>query len=454
MEGDVLATVDKLNRYTEYLCEGLGHAGRWRGLTDYCQALMLPIERKSVEPMAAHADPQRVGARHQAMHHFVAKSEWSDEAILERVRDFVLPKMGADADYYWIIDDTSFPKKGMHSVGVARQYCGALGKLSNCQVAVSLSIATKRASLPIAYRLYLPKEWVDDAKRRAKTGVPQDVAFATKQDIALAQVRQALGKGVPIGTVLADAGYGQSASFRETLTELGLRYAVGISAQNVVWLPGVAPLPPKAMPHMGRPAKNFRRAPGHEPVRVQDVAVSLPDQAWREVTWREGSNAPLCSRFAALRVHPTGRNRWKTGLLAQEWLLIEWPTGADVPTKYFLSTLPEGVPLEELVRVAKMRWRIERDYQELKQELGLGDYEGRGWRGFHHHASLCIAAYGFLVATRLEDDGAEKKTLQLPAPALPKNYRPRGSGAGAAARARLRGERTACARTGDCTPPP
>lgn len=301
MEGDVLATANQLSRYLEYLCEGLGHAGRRSGLTDYCQALMLPIGRKSVEPMAAHADPKHVSAKHQAMHHFVARSEWSDDAILDRVRDFVLPKMGVGADYYWIIDDTSFPKKGSHSVGVARQYCGTLGKLSNCQVAVSLSIATERASLPIAYRLYLPKEWADDAKRREKAHVPRGVAFATKQDIALGHVREAMRKGVPFGTVLADAGYGQVASFREALTKLGLRYAVGISAQNVVWLPGVAPLPPRAIPHIGRPAKNFRRAPGHEPVCVTDVAAGLPEQAFREVAWREGSNAPLCSRFAAAR---------------------------------------------------------------------------------------------------------------------------------------------------------
>jgi SRSO17 transposase len=451
MEEDVLATVDKLDSYIEYLCEGLGHAGRRRGLTDYCQALMLPIERKSVEPMAAHADPERVGARHQAMHHFVAKSEWSDEAILERVRDFVLPKMGADEAFYWIIDDTSFPKKGSHSVGVARQYCGALGKLSNCQVAVSLSIATERASLPIAYRLYLPKGWAEDTRRRAKAGVPQDVVFATKQGVALSHVRETLRKGVPVGPVLADAGYGQAASFRESLTALGLRYAVGITTQTLVW-PPEAELPAPLADKDAR-AKNFRRVKGLEPTGVLDVARALPQDAWHEISWREGQGSVLCSRFAALRVCPSASHTYRGGPLAQEWLLMEWPVGEEKPTKYFLSTLPEDTSLKDLVFTAKMRWRIERDYQELKQELGLGHFEGRGWRGFHHHASLCIAAYGFLVATRLKAEGVEKKTMHFPAAALPKDYRPRGSGAGSAARAGLRGEHTACARAGDRASP-
>lgn len=433
MEGDTLTTADQFNKYIEYLCDGLRHADRRQGLTDYCQALMLPIERKSIEPMAAHADPKRVGAKHQAMHHFVAQSKWSDEAILERVRDFVLPKMGAAAAYYWIIDDTSFPKKGTHSVGVTRQYCGALGKLSNCQVAVSLSIATQRASLPIAYRLYLPKEWAEDARRREKTGIPQDVAFATKQDLALSQVREALRKGVPVGPVLADAGYGQAASFREALTALELRYVVGITTQTLVWPPEAEP--PAPLAHKGARAKNFRRVKGMEPMGVLDVARALPRDAWHEISWREGQGSVLCSRFAALRVCPSASHAYRAGPLAREWLLMEWPVGEEQPTKYFLSTLPENTSLKDLVFTAKMRWRIERDYQELKQELGLGHFEGRSWRGFHHHASLCIAAYGFLVATRLEGTGAEKKTVRLSAAALPKDYRPRGSGTSPAARA-------------------
>ncbi len=425
--------IDKLSQYIDYVCEDIGHKKRRQGFREYCQGLMLPIERKSVEPLAAHTDPEHVMSKHQSLHHFVADSQWSDEAILDRVQEYVLPRMDGRKGYYWIVDDTSFSKQGKHSVGVARQYCGALGKLANCQVAVSLSVATQEASLPVAYRLYLPKAWAEDKARRDKAGVPEDVDFATKPQIALSQVRGAVEKGLPKGTVLADAAYGIDTSFRETLTELSLLYAVGVTSQTVVWLPDTAPVPPKAGPYKGRPAKNYRRAPGAEPVGVKDVAVGLPEAAWQDVTWAEGSNAPLSSRFAVLRVHPTGRNRWKKGLLPLEWLLIEWPEGEEGPTKYWLSTLPEDISLEELVRVAKMRWRIERDYQELKQELGLGHYEGRGWRGFHHHATLTIAAYGFLMATRLEGGGAEKKT-GLPAIALPEDYRPRGSRAGAEAR--------------------
>jgi SRSO17 transposase len=416
----------EFEHYLDHLCEVLHRVERSTGLKDYCRGLMLPIARKSIEPLAACSDPLHVAAKHQSMHHFVAKSEWSDTAVIGRVRDWVVPLLGLDNGRYWIIDDTGFPKKGKHSVGVARQYCGQLGKQDNCQVAVSLSLASAQGSVPIAYQLYLPKDWAADPERRKTAGVPADIAFATKPEIALAQMRQAIASGVQRGVVLADAGYGDETAFRDGITDLGMLYAVGIRPATTVWAPGTAPLPPKPWIGRGIRPTRLRREPGHEPVAVKALAMALPPGAYGSVTWREGTNTHLTSRFAALRVRPAHRDYLGTGMRPEEWLLIEWPDGESEPTKYFLSTAPDDATTEQLVFVTKMRWRIERDYQELKQEFGLSHYEGRGWQGFHHHATLCIAAYGYLVAQRLKHGGFKKNFAQPEAPALPNDYVPRG----------------------------
>src|SRR6202035_1697724 len=204
----------EFDRYIEHLCVALEHQDRNAGLLDYCRGLMLPIHRKSIEPLAAHTDPLHVAAKHQSLHHFVAKAGWSDSAVIARIRDWVLPHLGLDEGCYWIIDDTGFPKKGTHSVGVARQYCGQLGKQDNCQVAVSLSLANRHARLPVAYRLYLPKDWADDPVRRAIAGVPDDVSFQTKPEIALRQLRQAVADGVPPAVALMDPAYGNNSKLR------------------------------------------------------------------------------------------------------------------------------------------------------------------------------------------------------------------------------------------------
>jgi SRSO17 transposase len=387
--------------YLDHLCEGLGHADRRTGLKDYCRGLMLPIERKSVEPLAAQLEPAHVSAKHQSLHHFVAHAAWSDEAVLSRVREWVIPALETADGYYWIVDDVGMPKKGTHSVGVARQYCGQLGKQDNCQVAVSLSLATAAASVPVALRLYLPQDWAEDLPRRRKAGVPEAIEFASKPVIALSHLRQAQNDGMPVGIVLADAGYGDDTAFRDGVTELGLTYTVGIRAGTSVWAPGTAPLPPKPWSGRGQKPKRLRREPGHEPVSVKTLALELPPDRYQHVTWREGTQDALTSRFATVRVRPAHRDDRREHPRAEEWLLIEWPDDEAEPTKYGLSTLPAETSLERLVFVAKMRWRIERDYQELKQEFGLAQYEGRHWRGFHHHATLCIAAYGYLIHRRL-----------------------------------------------------
>ncbi len=428
---------ERFDRYLEHLSEGLGHVDRHAGLRGYCTGLMLPLARKSVEPMAARVDPMHASARHQALHHFVAKAEWSDVQMLRRVAQWVIPKMDFSQGGWWIIDDTGFPKKGRHSVGVARQYCGMLGKQDNCQVAVSISLACHQGSLPVAWQLYLPEEWAADPERRAKTGIPDDVRFATKTQIALAQLRTLLDEGAPRYCVLADAGYGVDTAFRQALSDMGLRYAVGVTSAVVVWPPGLEPLPPKRYSGMGRPPVVPRRTATIRPMSVKALALSLPSQAFQTVTWREGSNAALSGRFAAVRVRHAGGNSGTARLRPQQWLLIEWPAHEAEPSKYVLSTLPEDTSIHDLVSATYQRWRIERDYQDLKQDFGLGHYEGRGWRGFHHHAALSIAAYGFLMAERLTADkpvGSKKNFIERQMPALPKDYIARGSPARAAPR--------------------
>jgi SRSO17 transposase len=315
---------------------------------------------------------------------------------------------------------------------VARQYCGQLGKQDNCQVAVTLSLANHHASLPAAYRLYLPKEWADDEERCRTTGVPEDIGFKTKPEIALEQVRWALEAGLPRGVVLMDAGYGASTELRASIAALDLPYVAGIGPQTTVWAPGQEPLPPKRWSGQGRPPKLVRRDAKHRPISVKELALNLPINAWRRVTWREGAAAPLSSRFARVRVRVAHRDYRLSESRSEEWLLMEWPRGEKEPTKYWLSILAEDISFQRLVDYAKLRWRIEHDYKELKQEVGLGDFEGRGWRGFHHHATMSIAVYGFLISERatFPPSGPVAKVL-FSEFALPKSYRPRGSAAAA-----------------------
>jgi len=419
----------RFNTYLDALIAELGHADRAAPFQSYCAGLLLPGERKSVEPMAARLEPERVQATQQSLHHLVAKADWSDEAMLTAVRSQVLPAIEQHgAINAWIVDDTGYPKKGTQSVGVARQYCGQLGKQDNCQVAVSLSVANDHASLPIAYQLYLPEAWADDPARRRKAGVPEAIAFQTKPRIALGQIRAALLAGVPSAVVLVDAGYGVDTEFRDGITELGLLYVVGIQSSTTLWPPGQEPLSPKPWSGRGRRPTRLRHDDTHQPVSAKDLALGLPAKAFRRVTWREGSNTKLASRFAAVRVRPAQGDTSRSEPRAEEWCLIEWPKGEAEPTKYWFSTLPADTSLTALVRQAKRRWRIERDYKDLKQELGLGHYEGRGWRGFHHHATLCIAAYGFLIIERAAfPPSADSRTPLVTASPLPRGFRPRGS---------------------------
>ena len=398
-------STERFSAYLDTLASVIGHAARVGPMRDYCTGLLLPCERKSVEPIAAATAPARTSAQHQSLLHFVAKGEWSDEKMLAKVRELVLPKIEQHGSIEaWIIDDTGFPKHGSHSVGVSHQYCGQVGKQTNCQVAVSLTVANHHASLPVAYRLYLPQSWVKDDERRKKAGVPDDIEFATKPKIALQQIEWACKAGIPRGVVLMDAAYGGDLSFRTRMSALDLTYSVAVRGVTLVRKAGA----------------------DAEPITAEELAKTLPKRGWRTIKWRDGTNTPLTSRFQRVRVRAAGEGT--TGAEPEEWLLIEWPEGEDEPTKFWLSTLPEKMHLGRMIDITMMRWRIERDYHDLKQEVGLGHFEGRGWRGFHHHATMCIAADGFLVSERGAFPPCGTRSGHIFKEfAIPDGCRPRGS---------------------------
>ncbi len=428
-QDDSGARAERFAAYLADLAGVLGDARRHGPLTSYCTGLLMPADRKSVEPMAALTAPERTAAQHQSMLHFVGQGDWSDDAVLQQIRAHVVPAISSHgAISAWIVDDTGFPKKGRHSVGVARQYCGQLGKQDNCQVAVTLSIANDHASLPVAYRMYLPEAWANDAGRRDKAGVPANLTFKTKPQIALDQIKWACAEGLPRGVVLADAGYGVEAKFRTGITALGLRYVAGVKSTTTVWAPGTSSLPPPPYSGRGRrPVRPIHDA-ANKPVSVEELALSLPKSDWRKISWREGTNEPLSGRFARIKVRSAHDRVAATETMPEEWLLIEWPDDEKAPTKFWFSTLDKTVTFAHLVRTTKQRWRIERDYLELKQEIGLGHFEGRSWRGFHHHATLCIAAYGFLICERAAfPPSAARKAGLFKAPVLSEDYRPRGA---------------------------
>jgi SRSO17 transposase len=399
---------DRFAAYVGELTKVIGHADRAGPLRDYCSGLLATEGRHSVEPMAAVTAPAHVSAQHQKLLHFVANATWSDEQVLTKVRELVVPAMTQRGPIEaWIIDDTSFPKQGRHSVGVHHQYCGQLGKQANCQVTVTLSIANHHASLPIVYRLYLPRDWTNDKSRRAAAHIPRSIRFKTKPQIALEQIRGALLAGVSPGVVLMDASYGSNSGLREAITGLGLSYVVAIMSTVKV-----------------RPLRKGDPKPRR--LSVEALAFKLPKHAWRTITWREGTNKSLRSRFARVRVRVAPQKG--EARFAEETLLVEWPKGEAAPTKFWLTTVDRNMSFRGLVDLAKLRWRIERDYHDLKQEIGLGHYEGRGWQGFHHHGTLSIAAYGFLISERERiPPSGPRSAAGIEKSALPSGYRPRGA---------------------------
>ncbi|WP_405591818.1 IS701 family transposase [Streptomyces sp. NBC_01092] len=369
----------------------------------YLRGLMMDGRRKSIQAMASRLPD----GNEQNLQQFVNQSTWDPVPVRRRIAERLVPQIGPDA---WAVDDVSFPKDGRMSVGVAHQYCGALGKQANCQVAVSVHAVSDRASCPLNWRLFLPKEWAEDTTRRRRTGMPQDVGHREKWRLALDALDELAGWQLVPPVVVADAGYGQNADFRAALAEREIPYVVGIRGDLTVQPHDAQPAAP-AFSGTGRPPVPRYRQP---PVPVAGLAAAAGREAFQEVTWREGSRGPMTSRFLAIWVRPAGvrprrlaqaaavaeHGRWD-GVLPQVRLLAEWADGEDKPTRFWLSDLPDDTPVADLVRLAKIRWRIEHDYRELKHGLGLDHFEGRSWNGWHHHATLVTAAHAFLTEQRL-----------------------------------------------------
>ncbi len=378
---------DRLSTFLSEMLQGLGRSERRQWGEVYVRGLLSTTERKT----AARLAERLPDGDEQALQQFVGQSPWAWEPVREQLAKHVIGELQPVAA--WLIDDTGFPKKGDHSVGVARQYSGTLGRVDNCQVAVSLHDATDDAAVPLDFALYLPEEWLTP-ERRSEAGIPESVGFQTKWALALELVDRALAWDIGQGVVAADAGYGDVAEFREGLAARGLSYAVGIRNHTAVWLESVSLAAPPYR-GQGRP----RRIPENLPraTRVLDLAQQLPEAAWQRVTWREGTNGPMTSRFAAARVRPSHHFRHRPPKEDVLWLLMEWPDGDDAPSHYWFSSVSATTDLPSLVRLVKIRWWIEQGYQQLKDELGLDHYEGRSWRGWNHHVTLTMLAFGYLV---------------------------------------------------------
>jgi len=357
---------------------------RWAPV--YLEGLLGPGERKSVAPMAARVAPGEV----EQLHHFVATSPWASEPLEQVLAQTAQRLVGGPAAVL-IIDDTALPKQGRHSVGVARQYCGTLGKTANCQTLVSLTLARGEVPVPLALRLYLPEEWTDVPARRRRAGVPPELPFRSKGRIALAELDRVRAAGVIFGTVLADAGYGTSAQFRQALSARGLCWAVGILARQQVYPADVSVA---------------SRAPPRSTARAM-LAARGP-RAWRRLTWRRGTKGPLRGSFAAVRVREAVRKQGRYQPGAAAWLVGERRVSGEV--KYYLTNHPAGTPVRTLARAIKARWICEQAHQQMKEELGLDHYEGRSWRGLHHHALLSMIAFAFLQHWRLTHPSGGKKT--------------------------------------------
>jgi SRSO17 transposase len=388
---------EELREYLDSMVEGMGRPERRSAMATYVTGLLLDGERKSIQPMAARLvdDESEAEAMRQRLQECVVISGWSNAEMCRRLATrFEREFPGLEA---FVIDDTGFPKKGEHSVGVARQYSGTLGRVDNCQVAVSLHLAGESGSGCIGMRLYLPEAWASDRARRKKAGIPEEVKFEEKWRLALSELDRAIAGGVRRHVVLADAGYGDCREFRDGLLERRLPYVVGIKGEISVWPPGSAPAIRARQPGSRGPLSTRHYDNAHPPTLVNALAKTLK---YRSVSWREGSRGWQSSRFAAVRIQTAHRHMNGRPPGAEEWLLCQWPDGENEPTKFWFSNLPEDTSTRTLVRLAKLRWRVERDYQEMKQELGLDHFEGRTWRGFHHHATLCALAHGFLALRR------------------------------------------------------
>jgi SRSO17 transposase len=393
----------QLDEWLVHVLDGMGRRERREALAGYLRGLLLEGERKSIEPIAERlvSDRAQIEAMRQRIQQAISVADWDEGTVFRRIAERakrVLPELDA-----FVIDDTGFPKKGFKSVGVQRQYSGTMGRIDNCQIATSLHLASEHGGVCIGMRLYLPKDWASDPKRRARTGIPDDVQFEEKWKISLRLLDAARGWGLSNRVVVADAGYGDCVEFREQLEQRGMQYVLGVTGTAVAWPPGVMPIPPptKRTRTTGRPRSRWRDPENGKAQPTSEIAAGLPSDSWRTITWRKGTRGPQSSRFAAVRIRTAHRHAMGAPPSDELWLLCEWPRRQDQPSKLYLSNLPAKTSLKKLVYLAKLRWRIERDYQEMKSELGLDHFEGRSWRGFHHHVACVAASHAFLAFQRV-----------------------------------------------------
>jgi SRSO17 transposase len=401
----------KLEAFLADVILTMGRKERRDHAEEYLRGLLMDGERKSIEPIASRLPDGNV----QALQQFVNQSPWSSQKVRASLARKVEQEFVPEA--YWLIDDVSFPKQGQHSVGVARQYCGALGKTANCQVAVTLDLGTEEASTPLNWALYLPEKWVKDPVRRKEAGVPKEITFKTKPEMALDLIDEVMAWGLQKRLVLTDSGYGDVYEFRQGLRNRELDYVVQVSGDLTAWTEDPHPPEPPMKGGGKVPRKRYYAKDFPSPPSLCQIAKDLPSQSWRKVTWREGTKGPLSSRFARVMVWmANGLVQGKTMEERSEELLIEWPDGDPEPWKYWLSSLPpQRTSFRGLVRKAKGRFRIEQDYEEMKGEVGLDHFEGRSWQGWHHHVTLVTLAYAFLTLEKM----ANKKNFWIDVASCP-----------------------------------
>jgi len=387
----------KLEAFLTDLVLPMGRKERGQRAEEYVRGLLMDGERKSIEPMADRLPDGDV----QALQQFVNQSPWSYGKVRAPLARKVEHEFVSEA--YWLVDEVSFPKQGKHSVGVDRQYCGALGKTANCQVAVTLDLGTEESSAPLDWALYLPEEWLDDPLRRKEAGIPDEITFKTKWELALDLIDEVRDWGLQDRLALADSFYGDTYEFRHGWRDRTLDYVVQVSAGLTAWTEDPHPSEPPMKRRGKIPRKRFY-AKDFPPARsLCQIAKDLPSRSWKTITWREGTKGPLTSRFARVVVWmANGLVQGKTMKEPTEELLIEWPEGDKEPWKYWLSSFPpQRTSFRRLVRRAKGRFRVEQDYEEMKGEVGLDHFEGRSWQGFHHHVTLVTIAYVFLMLERM-----------------------------------------------------
>ncbi|HEY3257732.1 MAG TPA: IS701 family transposase [Gemmatimonadaceae bacterium] len=376
----------RLEAYFDKIGAVLGWRARRQSFAVYAMGVLGDGERKSIEPIACRAcpDKSKADAAHQRLLHFGLDSPWSDREVRRVAARHAIESMTSQEPIgSWIIDDTGLLKQGSHSVGVQRQYTGTAGKVTNCQIAVSLSVTTKSDHAPIDFELYLPESWVTDRARRLEARIPDSVQFKTKPELALEMLRRAIADDIPRAPVLADSAYGSSREFRKGVRDLGLHYAVGVNSETVVCV----------FDKLGR-----RR---DEIISVGALARRIwKTNGFRRCTWRKGTKEDLSARFALRRVVPAYDGGHGIEEREPLWLLIEWRDGEDEPANHFLCSLPGRMTKRKLLRLVMQRWRTERVYEDLKGELGFDHYEGRRFPGWHHHVSVVLCCYAFVVAER------------------------------------------------------